>query len=82
MQLQLNQLMSQLHDAITNEPKSPEVERLMRDVAMHVEQWDGKKNQTDMAKTIDQLLTELEINHPQSVGIVRKMVDVLVSIGV
>jgi len=82
MNKHMNQLIGQLHDAIADQQKSPEVARLMRDMDMHIKQWDAKNNQSDMALTIDHLLAELEVNHPQSVAIARKMVDVLASMGV
>lgn len=78
----INNLLTQLHDTFGDEQPSAQVEQLMRDMKLHMNQWDSPSPEEEMVTTAQALLAELEIEHPQAVSVARKLIETLTNMGV
>jgi hypothetical protein len=80
--LVIDHLLTQLHDTFGDEQPSAEVDRLMRDMKHHMNQWNTPSPEEEMVSTAHALLAELEVDHPQAVSVARKLIETLSNIGV
>ena len=77
----VDNLLTQLHDTFGDDQPSPEIERLMLDMQVHMNQWDAATPEQEMLETAKSLAAELESEHPQGFAVLRKIISTLSDMG-
>lgn len=75
-------LISQLHEKFADSDTSPQQEAMLAQMQSQLAEWEGPKPPADFEETAEQLLEELEEEHPTAAALIAEIIRVLNSIGV
>ena len=76
-------LISDLHNRFGDDLSSPQQQELMEKLQLHAHNFDeADPVDLDFKDTINMLLQDIEVKHPQAAEIVRKLMETLNNMGV
>jgi hypothetical protein len=75
-------LLSNLHEKFATSETSPQQEALMQQLRSQLTDWEGPRPDGSVVSTAEQLVEELEEEHPHLSHAVRELLDALGKIGI
>lgn len=75
-------LISQLHEKFADSDTSPQQEAMLAQMQSHLAEWEGPKPPENFQETAEQLLEEVEEEHPRAAALLAEIIRILNSIGV
>jgi hypothetical protein len=82
-QATIKNLITSLHERFGDDLTSPQQQQLMEKLNLYSHKLDQKEPvDPDIKETLELLLEELEVQHPQAAGIIRQVIEALGNMGI